>query len=268
VPLWPFAQSEIERGDGLLVDRLFAGEEPPPVEDEAGRRHVAARIAAGGFPGAFRRTPRSRVRFFEAYTDSVVGRDVPDVARTRDAGTVGRLLRLLAARSASLLRLESLARDLGVDRKTVERYLRILQDLMLVRIHPPWHPNLSHREVKSPKVYVTDTAMMAALIGASADRIATDPVVAGMAFETFVTMEMVKLSPSWAPGAGDQPVEGRTPRRWSDGPIPGRVGRWVRFGLDRRGRDPGRGESRWASRRKPWGARTRPGPSTAGGSRS
>jgi predicted AAA+ superfamily ATPase len=197
VPLWPFAQSEIECRDGLLVDRLFAGEEPSPVEDEAGRRHVAARIAAGGFPGALRRTPRSRIRFFEAYTDSVVGRDVPDVARTRDAGAVGRLLRLLAARSASLLRLESLARDLGVDRKTVERYLRILQDLMLVRIHPPWHPNLSHREVKTPKVYVTDTAMMAALVGASTDRIATDPVVAGMAFETFVAMEMLKLS-SWA----------------------------------------------------------------------
>ena len=95
------------------------------------------------------------------------------------------------------LSLESLARDLGVDRKTVGHHLRILQDLMLVRIHPPWHSNLSHREVKTPKVYVTDTAMMTALIGSSADRIATDPGVAGMAFETFVTMEMVKLS-SWS----------------------------------------------------------------------
>jgi predicted AAA+ superfamily ATPase len=197
VPLWPFAQTEVEGRDGPLVDLLFAGEEPPAVEDEAGRRHVAARIAAGGFPGALGRTPRSRIRFFEAYVDSVVGRDVPDVARTRDAGAVGRLLRLLSARSASLLSLESLARDLGVDRKTVGHHLRILQDLMLVRIHPPWHSNLSHREVKTPKVYVTDTAMMTALIGSSADRIATDPGVAGMAFETFVTMEMVKLS-SWS----------------------------------------------------------------------
>lgn len=197
VPLWPFAQSEIEGGVGDLVDRWFSPEGPAMVEESTGRRQVAARIAAGGFPGAIQRSTRSRGRFFDSYVDSVVGRDVPEIARTRDAGNAGRLLRLLAARSSSLLSRESLAGDLGVDRKTVEHYLRILEDLMLVRRHQPWHSNLSHREIKTPKAYLTDTGMLTALIGSNTDRIASDPAVGGPAFETFVAMELVKLA-SWA----------------------------------------------------------------------
>ena len=197
VQLWPFAQSELERTPGGLIDMLFGGGESRVVDAGEDRRQVASRIAAGGFPGAFRRTQSSRARFFEAYVDSVIGRDVPDVARTRDASRVGRLLRLLAGRSASLLSREGLAGDLAVDRKTVDHDLRILQDLMLVRVHQPWHSNLSKRELKTPKAYVADTGMMTALVGSNADRIATDPSVTGMAFETFVVMELVKLS-SWA----------------------------------------------------------------------
>lgn len=197
VQLWPFAQSEIERSPGDLIDVLFAGNEPRPVKEAVDRKEVARRIAAGGFPGAFRRAQSSRARFFESYVDSVIGRDVPDIARTRDASRIGRLLRLLAARSASLLSREGLAGDVGVDRKTVDHDLAILRDLMLVRVHQPWHSNLSNRELKTPKAYVTDTGMMIALVGSNAARVASDDVLTGAAFETFVVMELVRLS-SWS----------------------------------------------------------------------
>ncbi len=195
VHLWPLAQCEIEQGDRNLVDTLFDGSWPSDTR-ATDRLDVAKRIAAGGFPGVFTRSPRARASSFEAYVDSVVGRDVPEIARTRDAGNVGRLLRLLAARSASLLSREGLAQELGVERKTIEHYLGILQDLMLVRLHQPWHSNLSRREVKTPKIYVTDTGMLTALVGADSQRIANDPRLTGMVFETFVVMELVKLA-SW-----------------------------------------------------------------------
>lgn len=197
ISLWPLAQSEIERGTGDLVDRLFTSDGPGEANSPADRRQIAARIAAGGFPGSLSRSSRSRGRFFESYVDSVIGRDVPELARTRDAGNVGRLLRLLGTRSSSLLSRESLAGDLGVDHKTVDHYLQILSDLMLVRLHQPWHSNLSEREIKTPKAYVTDPGMMTALIGSNADRIGSDPTLRGAAFETFVVMELMKLS-SWS----------------------------------------------------------------------
>lgn len=74
------------------------------------------------------------------------------------------------------------------------------EDLMLVRLHPAWHSNLSKREIKTPKVYVSDTGLIASLIGADAARITSDPSITGMTFETFVAMELVKLS-SWSDAA-------------------------------------------------------------------
>ena len=129
--------------------------------------------------------------------DSILGREVSDIARLRDAGAVGRLLRIIGSRSATLLNVNALAQDLGVDHKTVDRHLRILEDLMLVRLHPAWRPSLSAREVKRPKVFLIDTGMLASLLGVDVAGIMSNDDLARRAFETFVTMELVKLA-SWS----------------------------------------------------------------------
>jgi hypothetical protein len=196
VHLWPFAASELQRQGGEFIDRLFSGN-ATVSEGELERRALVERIATGGFPLAQGRTWRSRRRFFEAYVDSVAGRDVADRSSVRDPARVGRLLRLVASRSPSLLSRDSLAADLGVDRKTVEHHLRILEDLYLIRTHPAWHTNLPHREVKTPKVYVTDTGLQTGLIGADTTRLSQDGALLGAALETFVAMELVKLA-SWS----------------------------------------------------------------------
>jgi predicted AAA+ superfamily ATPase len=81
-----------------------------------------------------------------------------------------------------------------MDRKTIDHYLQILEKLFLVRIHGAWHTNLSHREIKSPKVYVTDTGLQTALIGADAPRIKRDGALMGAVLETFAAMELVRLA--------------------------------------------------------------------------
>ena len=193
VRLWPFTQTELRGAGDNFVDRLFSRDLPQPVDPPVGRPGYADRVAAGGYPGAHRRTSRARRRFFDDYVSSMVSRDVTEIARLRDAEAVGSLLRLVAARSAGLLNRESLGRALGVDRKTVELHLRILENLLLVRELPAWHPNLSKREVKAPKVYVMDTGMMLALVGADQRKLVSDASFAGRAFETFVAMELQRL---------------------------------------------------------------------------
>ncbi len=199
VHLWPFATSELERGDGAFVDLLF-GDGPINVEGEVNRDVLVQRLAAGGFPAVQGRMWRSHRRFFEAYVDSITRREVLDVSSVRDPARVGRLLRVVAARSPSLLSRESMAADLGVDRKTVDQHLRILEDLYLIRIHPAWHTNFPHREIKTPKIYLTDTGLQTALIGADPPRLTRDGVLLGAVLETFVAMELVKLA-SWSDAA-------------------------------------------------------------------
>ncbi|MBX3131248.1 MAG: DUF4143 domain-containing protein [Polyangiaceae bacterium] len=58
-----------------------------------------------------------------------------------------------------------LARAFGVSASTVRRYLDLLTDALVLRQLPPWHENLSKRQVKAPKVYVADPGLLHTLLG-------------------------------------------------------------------------------------------------------
>ena len=57
-----------------------------------------------------------------------------DVARLRDVSRIGRLLELLALRSAELFNASGFANDLGLRRETVEHYVAVLVRLFLVTL--------------------------------------------------------------------------------------------------------------------------------------
>jgi predicted AAA+ superfamily ATPase len=198
--LWPLTQGEIAGRREQLLPRLLDGHAPPPLTGApVGRHHYAKMLLAGGFPEARMRPPGAlRTRFFSSYVDSIVDRDVPDTSHVRDPATVGTLLRLLAARSGSLARYDALARDVGIDGKTAKSHVEVLERLFLVRVRRPWHVNLGERQVKAPKLYLSDTGLMASLIGADEHRIRDDDGLAGALFETFVVTELERQA-SWLP---------------------------------------------------------------------
>lgn len=198
--LWPFTQSEIERRRGSMLEALFRSEAPQISGAPVGRQTYADRILAGGFPEAVRRTSAGRARFFEGYVSSIVERDVPETSRVHDPDAVGALLRQVAARSGSLARYQSLGAELGLDGKTVKSYLGVLERMYLIRIRPAWHKNLGKRQIRAPKLYISDSGLMAAMIGIDPERIANDGGLAGSLFETFVTNEIERQA-SWAEGA-------------------------------------------------------------------
>ena len=110
----------------------------------------------------------------------------------RDTSAVARVLGVAAARSASLMNARGMSADLGMDHKTVTAHTKILEDLFLVRRLQPWHANLSRRQVKAPKLYVTDTGLLSHLLNVDADGLARDARLAGSLFETFVAMELAR----------------------------------------------------------------------------
>ena len=195
--LWPFTQGEINGRPENLLARLLDGEVPTIDGAPVGRGEYAQLLLAGGFPEARTRGAAARQRFFDSYVTSIVERDVVDTSRVYDPTAVGTVLRLLAARSGSLARYDALARDAGIDGKTAKGHIAVLERLFLVRIRRPWHVNLGQRQVKAPKLYVTDPGLLAALIGADARRVREDDGFAGALFETFVATELERQA-SWS----------------------------------------------------------------------
>lgn len=197
VRLWPFSQGELAGRRERFIDRLLAGEVPDVRDGPVGAGAYAEQIVTGGFPDVQSRSARGRARFFDSYIATILGRDLQDVAEVRDAGSVESLLRLIAARSANLVSARAVAGELGVDHKTVSARTRVLEDLFLVTRLQPWHVNLGSRQVKTPKIYMTDTGLLTHLLNVSAARIVNDSTIAGSIFETFAAMELARQR-DWA----------------------------------------------------------------------
>lgn len=203
VNLWPLAQAEIDGRLGSVVDALLAGSPPQVVGAQKGRAASAELVVAGGFPEAMRRSARQRSRYFRSYVQTVLGRDLPDIGQVRvDGAKLEQLLRLLAARTSALVNYSSLGRALGLDDKTVKAHVELLRALFLVYRLMPWSTNLGARQVKTPKLLLTDSGMASSLVGADAARYAAPDqgALAGMLLETFVIMELVKQA-TWSSDA-------------------------------------------------------------------
>jgi uncharacterized protein len=190
--LWPFSQAELVERPPTFLENAFAGRAPRVEGAPVGKSPYVERVARGGFPEAVTASPARRRRFFAGYVDSILGREIGELASVRDTGAAGRVLRLVAARSGSLTNLSAIGRELDIDHKTVAKHLRNLEQLFLVIRLPAWHANLGHRVVRSAKLHIADTGMLCSLIGVDGPRLVEDGGLAGSAFETFAVTEVVR----------------------------------------------------------------------------
>lgn len=203
VNLWPLARAEIGGSAGSVIDALLSGDPPQVTGAAKGRAASAELVVAGGFPDALGRSSRQRMRYFRSYVQTMLGHDLRDIGEIRvERSKLGRLLRLLAARSGELVNYSALGRELALDDKTVKAHLELLEQLFLIRRLAPWSVNLGARQVKTPKLLLCDSGLAAALVGADAARYAAPDQggLAGMLLETFAVMELVKQA-TWSAAA-------------------------------------------------------------------
>jgi predicted AAA+ superfamily ATPase len=197
IALWPLSQSEIQRSTSNFVDCLFAGNPPQVSGAPVGRDAFVEIVARGGYPAVRTLDERQRRYWYRDYAQGIVERDLRDIASAQKLSEMPRLIRLLAGNSTKLLDYRKLARDLQISDKTVSAYVELLRTIFLVHVVPAWRPGLRSRELQAPKLYLTDTGLLAQQLGADQRRIAEDDQLTGYALETFCGMEILKHQ-SWA----------------------------------------------------------------------
>lgn len=178
--------------------RPFLPDAPPAFAAAPGGASPLAgvfeRIWRGGFPALHTADAPERDLFYASYLQTYLQRDVRDLAQVGDLTAFTRFLRCAAARTAQLLNLADMARDVGVSPNTARHWLSVLQASGLVWLLEPYHTNLSKRLVKTPKLYFLDTGLAAYLTEWSSPATLEAGALAGAIFETWVVGEMLK---SW-----------------------------------------------------------------------
>ena len=151
----------------------------------------------GGFPQSWLAASDGdslvwRKNFVRTYLE----RDIQEFGPRVPATTLERLWTMLAHKQATLLNVSTLARALEISTRSVNRYVDLLVDLMLLRRLPPLHANVGKRLVKSPKTYIRDSGLVHSLLGiTSLEELAGHPVV-GYSWEGFV-IETLRGQLSW-----------------------------------------------------------------------
>jgi predicted AAA+ superfamily ATPase len=125
INLNPFTESEKEQTPGAfleyLIESKFTNEAAGQV-DEFPADELPRRIVTGSFPAVLWRSPASASRWYRTDLMILVKRDIAEI---RDTGEVTKLFELLSQRTASLLNVTNLSRDLNADRAMVGKYLGI-----------------------------------------------------------------------------------------------------------------------------------------------
>jgi hypothetical protein len=150
----------------------------------------------GGFPDSFLAPgDEQSLAWRENFIRTYLERDVPQLGPRIPAETLRRFWVMLAHAQGGLLNASSLARGLGVDGKTITKYLDLMVDLLLVRRLRPWRKNVGKRLVKSPKVYVRDSGITHALLGLGDKETVLGHPVVGSSWEGFVIENLLSIAP-------------------------------------------------------------------------
>jgi len=150
----------------------------------------------GGFPDSFLAIDDDlSLRWRQDFIRTYLERDVPQLGPRIPAETLRRFWGMLAHAQGGLLNAASLARSLGVDGKTVAKYLDLMVDLLLVRRLQPWHKNNGKRLVKSPRVYIRDSGITHALLGLKDKEDLLGHPVAGASWEAHIIENLIAVAP-------------------------------------------------------------------------
>jgi uncharacterized protein len=166
--LWPLTRREqLSLASCGIWDGLFS--EPfaqwLDVVSSQTATHESWRALAmrGGYPApALLQGPQAneqRQELFAGYVQTYLERDVRELAAIDSLIDFRRLMRAVCLRIGAVLNQTELARDTGIARTTVQRYLNLLEiSYQLISIEP-YAVNRTKRLVKSPRIYWSDTGL-------------------------------------------------------------------------------------------------------------
>lgn len=191
--LLPLSNSELDRRANTFLEHAIGQDWPRPVA-VMNPMGLEMQVLTGGYPEMLHRTVMARKQAWaRSYIHALVERDIQDIAQLDQVKQVPQLLSICAEMAGQLVNLTQIGGQLGLDAKTVGKYIDILEKLYLVRRLPAWSRNELSRLIKTPKLHFLDSGLQSTLTRLSPDLLLTQRVRFGATLETWVFGELQKM---------------------------------------------------------------------------
>jgi hypothetical protein len=156
----------LRQGSETLAGRIVYHELRGLALDELQPTDLGTRWLRGGFPRAYLAPSTSAsARWRAAFVRTFLERDLRSLGIDVAPEAMRRFWTMLAHYHGQTWNGSEFARSFGVSDKTVRRYLDHLSHALVVTLLPPWFENLAKRQVRSPRVYVSDSGLLHTLLG-------------------------------------------------------------------------------------------------------
>ena len=147
----------------------------------------------GGFPRAYlARSAAESAEWRRGFIRTFLERDLPQLGITVSSTAMRRFWTMLAHYHGQVWNASEFGRSFGVADTTVRNYLDLLTAALVVRQLPPWHENISKRQVKAPKVYIADSGLLHALLGIGTEMELDAHPKVGASWEGFALEEVIR----------------------------------------------------------------------------
>lgn len=150
------------------------------------------RIYRGSFPEVYVNKDISVEHFYSSLVSSYIERDVRNLSQVGDLKAFLDTMTALASRIGQLLDMTDISRDLHIDIRTVKNYISILEASNVIYFLRPFSPNINNRLIKTPKIYFTDTGIVAYLCKYKNSEILKNGAINGHIFENYIINEILK----------------------------------------------------------------------------
>jgi len=152
---------------------------------------IFAAVQRGWYPALLNQDVNSGI-FYSSYLGTYLERDIRNLSLVKNLGLFRQFLGLCAGRTGCELNKQKLSEDAGIDIKTLNHWLSLLETSYIITFVQPYYKNWSKRLTKTPKLYFLDTGLACHLLGIMDDTTLLNHPLRGQLFETYVICEIIK----------------------------------------------------------------------------
>jgi uncharacterized protein len=161
--------------------------------EETGSEQIQTLWHRGGFPRSYlAESEHSSFKWRQDFIRTFLERDIPQLGISIPAESLRRFWTMLSHYHGQVWNGSEFARSIGATEPTARRYLDILSGAFVVRQLQPWFENIKKRQVKSPKVYISDSGLLHALLQLEGKNILNHPKL-GASWEGFIIGQLIGI---------------------------------------------------------------------------
>ncbi len=188
----------LKQSSETLAGRISYIELTPFLLVEVGVDNMKDLWLKGGYPRSFLE-PDNTANFLwrSDFILAFLERDIPSLERRFQIGNIKRVWQMCAHLTGQVLNYSNLAASLGVSVHTVKSYIEVLVKTYMIRLLPPYFPNVKKRLIKSPKLYIRDTGILHSLLDIEDRNSLLGHPSYGASWETFSIEQILSSLKGW-----------------------------------------------------------------------